>query len=150
MPSQRRTITLTRAQREEFERFVAQGKKSARAITRARILLLSDEGRREKELTAILGVSRGTVHNVRTKYRQKGRTPLRELLQDAPCSGRPIKFDTRVAAKVTMLACSAPPSGRGRWTLRLLADKVVHLEVTDASSYEGVRRLLKKPTDSRG
>jgi len=144
MPNQRRAITLSKAQRGELERFVAQGKKSARAITRARILLLSDEGRKDKELTAILGVSRGTVHNVRTKYRQKGRTPILDLLQDAPRSGRPIKFDNRVAANVTMIACSAPPPGRGRWTLRLLADKVVQLDVTDAISYEGVRRLLKK------
>ena len=144
MPSQRRAITLTKAQREELERFVAQGKKSARAITRARILLLSAEGRKDKELTEGLGVSRGTVHNVRTKYRQKGRTPILDLLQDAPRSGRPIKFDSRVAANVTRIACSVPPPGRGRWTLRLVADKVVQLDVTDAISYEGVRRLLKK------
>ena len=144
MPNQRRALTLTKAQRGELERFVAQGKKSARASTRARILLLSDEGRKDKELTEILGVSRGTVHNVRTKYRQKGRTPMLEILPDAPRSGRPITFDSRVAATVTMLACSAPPTGRGRWTLRLLADKVVQLDVTDAISYEGVRRLLKK------
>lgn len=144
MPNQRRAITLTKVQRRELERFVAQGKKSARAITRARILLLSDEGRKDKELTEILGVSRGTVHNVRTKYRQKGRTPILELLADAPRSGRPLKFDSRVAATVTMVACSAPPTGRGRWTLRLIADKVVQLAATEAISYEGVRRLLKK------
>jgi putative transposase len=144
MLNQHRAITLTKAQRGELERFVAQGKKSARAITRARILLLSDEGRKDQEITEVLGVARGTVHNVRTKYRQKGRTPMLDLLQDAPRSGRPIKFDSRVAANVTMIACSAPPTGRGRWTLRLLADKVVQLAVTDAISYEGVRRLLKK------
>src|SRR5712671_5792451 len=105
MPRIRRVVRLTKAERKALENFVAHGKKSARAITRARILLLSDEGRKDKELTEILGVSRGTVHNVRTKYRQKGRTPILELLQDAPRSGRPIKFDSRVAATVTMLAC---------------------------------------------
>ena len=123
---------------------MAQGKKSARAITRARILLLSDEGRKDTELTAILGVSRGTVPNVRPKDRQKGRTPMLDLLQEGPRSGRPVKFDSRVAATVTRLAGSAPPTGRGRWTLRLLADKVVQLAATDTISYEGVRRLLKK------
>ena len=70
--------------------------------------------------------------------------PMLDLLQEGPRSGRPLKFDSRVAATVTLLACSAPPTGRGRGTLRLLADTVVHLAVTDALSYEGVRRLLKK------
>jgi putative transposase len=144
MSQQRTAVQLTKAERKILENFVAQGKKSARAITRARILLLSDEGRKDRELTAILGVSRGTVHNVRTKYRQKGRVPILDLLRDEPRSGRPVKFDSRVAATVTMIACSAPPTGRGRWTLRLLADKVVELAATDAISYEGVRRLLKK------
>ena len=144
MPQQRTTIPLTKAERRTLETFVAQGHKSARAITRARILLLSDDGRKDRELTAILGVSRGTVHNVRTKYRQKQQTPILDLLQEGPRSGRPLTFDSRVAATVTMIACSAPPLGRGRWTLRLLADKAVQLDVTDAISYEGVRRLLKK------
>jgi transposase len=144
MSQQRTAVQLTKAERKTLEHFVAQGKKSARAITRARILLLSDEGRKDRELTATLGVSRGTVHNVRAKYRQKGQTPILDLLQDEPRSGRPVKFDSRVAANVTMIACSTPPKGRGRWTLRLLADKVVQLAVTDSISHEGVRRLLKK------
>lgn len=144
MRKQHRAVTLTKAEREGLERFVAQGKKSARAITRARILLLSDEGRKERELTEILGVSRGTVSNVRQKYRQKRQAHILDLLRDEPRSGRPVKFDSRVAATVTMIACSTPPKGRGRGTLRLLVDKVVELAVTDSISYEGVRRLLKK------
>jgi putative transposase len=137
---------LTRTERGELETFVAHGKRSARAITRARILLLSDEGRKDRELTEILGVSRGTVHNVRKKYQQKASAHILDLLQEAPRSGRPLKLDSRVEAKVTMIACSEPPAGCGRWTLHLIADKLVRLGVTASISHESVRRLLKKTT----
>ena len=144
MPRIRRVVRLTKAERGALENFVAHGKKSARAITRARILLLSDEGRKERELTEIWGVSRGTVSNVRKQYQTKTHAHILDLLQEAPRSGRPLKLDSRVAANVTMIACSAPPEGRGRWTLHMIADKLVRLQVTDAISHESVRRLLKK------
>jgi putative transposase len=150
MPTKQRVVTLTTRERKALEDFVGHGKKSARAITRARILLLFDEGRKEHELTEILGVSRGTVYNVRKKYQQKGQAPILDLLHDAPRSGRPITLDSRVEAKVTMIACSTPPTGRGRWTLQLIADKVVELAVTESISYESVRRVLKKTNSSRG
>ena len=150
MPTKPRVATLTQRERKALEDFVGHGKKSARAITRARILLLFDEGRKEQELTALLGVSRGTVYNVRKKYQQKGQAPILELLHDAPRSGRPITLDSRVEAKVTMIACSTPPTGRGRWTLQLIADKVVELAVTESISHESVRRVLKKTNSSRG
>ena len=118
--------------------------KEARAITRARILLRSDEGRKERELTEILGVSRGTVYNVRKKYQRKAHTHSLELLHEEPRSGRPIKLDSRVEANVTMIACSAPPAGAARWTLYMIADKLVKLAVTDSISHESVRRILKK------
>jgi putative transposase len=144
MPQTRRAVKLTKAERGALETFVAHGKRSARAITRARLLLLSDEGRKERELTEILGVSRGTVYNVRKKYQQKAHRHILDLLREEPRSGRPIEFDSRVEAKVTMIACSAPPAGCGRWTLQLIADKLVQLAVTDSISHESVRRLLKK------
>ena len=148
MPTKHRALTLTKAERKAVEDFVAHGKKSARAISRARILLLSDEGRSERELTETLGVSRGTVYTVRKKQRQKVYAHILDLLQEAPRSGRPITLDSRVEAKATMIACSAPPPGRGRWTLHLIADKLVQLAVTDAISHESVRRLLKKQTQA--
>jgi putative transposase len=144
MPKHCRAFPLTTDERQALERFVAQGKKSARAITRARILLLSEEGRRDTEIVRLLGVSRGTVYNVRKKYQHQAHRPIREVLHDEPRSGRPLKLDSRVAAKVTMIACSAPPTGRARWTLHMIADKLVKLEVTDSISHESVRRLLKK------
>jgi transposase len=150
MPTKQRVVLLTPQEHEALEDFVARGKKSARAITRARILLLFDEGRKEREVTDLLGVARGTVYNVRKKYQQKGQTPILALLQDAPRSGRPITLDSRVEAKIAMIACSTPPTGRSRWRLQMIADKVVKLAVTESISHESVRRVLKKTNSSPG
>lgn len=150
MPTKPRVVSLNKKERKALEEFVRHGKKSARAITRARILLLSDEGRTEHELTELLGVSRGTIYHTRKKYQQKGQAPILDLLQEAPRSGRPITLDSRVEAKVAMIACSTPPTGRSRWTLQLIADKLVELAVTDSISHESVRRVLKKTNSSRG
>jgi len=144
MPEKRQEVRLTAAERDILEKFVAHGKKSARAINRACILLLLDEARPEKELTTILGVSRGTIYNVRKKYRHKEYEHILDVLHEAPRNGRPIKIDTRVEANVTMIACSDPPEGYGRWTLHMIADKLVQLEVIDTISHESVRRTLKK------
>ena len=94
--------------------------------------------------------SRGTVYNIRKKYQQKGPASILALLHDAPRRGRPITLDSRVEAKVTMIACNTPPTGRSRWTLQLIADKFVALAVTESISHESVRRVLKKPNSSRG
>jgi putative transposase len=111
MPEKRRAVRLTTAERDVLEKFVAHGTKSARAINRARILLLLDEGRQEKELTTILGVSRGTIYNVRKKYLHMEHAYILDVLHEAPRNGRPLKIDSRVEAKVTMIACSDPPEG---------------------------------------
>lgn len=144
MPKKRIEIQLTVEEQDTLERFVAHGHKSARAINRARILLLSNTGRPDTELTTILGVSRGTLYNVRKKYQQKTYDHILDLLHEAPRGGRPIKIDGRVEANVTMVACSDPPEGYGRWTLHMIADKLVKLEIIDTISHESVRRTLKK------
>jgi len=150
MAKRRRQIGLTKEQRTELERFVTQGEKSAREINRARILLLAGEGRGDSDIGRILGLARGTIYNVRQKYKTKVSDSLQEVLKEEPRSGRPIEIDSRVEAKVTGLACSAPPPGRARWTLRLLADKLVKLGVTDSISQESGRQMLKKTTSSPG
>ena len=151
MPKKRKAITLTHAERQELDTFVTRGKKSAREITRARILLLAQDGRRVTDIAQTLGVSRGTIYNVYKRYkRQKPRTPLVEILEEEPRSGRPLKLDSQVAAKVTLIACSEPPTGRARWTLPRIADKLVTLGVTEAISHESVRQLLKKIASSPG
>ena len=81
---------------------------------------------------------------MRKKYTQKGDTPILDLVTDAPRPGRPIKVDSQVEARLTMIACSDPPEGAAKWTLRLMADELVRLEVVDELSHETVRRTLKK------
>ena len=144
MPAKHQKVRLTSAERAVLEKFVAHGTKSARAINRARVLLLLDEGRREQELTTLLGVARGTIYNVRQKYLQKEHVHILDILHEAPRSGRPLKIDSRVEAHVTMIACSDPPEGYGRWTLHMIADKLVQLEIMATISHESVRRTLKK------
>jgi len=151
MSKKQNAIKLTPDERQELERFVTRGKKSAREITRARILLLTQDGRPVTEIARTLGVSRGTIYNVYKRYqRKKARTPLVEVLEEGARSGRPLKLDSRVAATVTMIACSEPPRGRARWTLHLIADKLVQVGVTDAISHESVRQVLKKIASSPG
>jgi transposase len=147
MPSKRYAITLREAERQQLQNYVKHGKKSARSITHARILLLADAQRSAEEITLLLGVNRTTVHRVRKSYRQHG---LDHTLTDQPRSGAPAKIDARVEATLTMLACSDPPEGYGRWTLQLLADKLVALGVLESISLESVRTTLKKTSLNRG
>lgn len=144
MPKKRIDIHLSQDERDELEQFISQGKKSARAINRARILLFADEGKNATEIAKLLGISRGTVYNVRKAYRQRAHERMVDFLHDQPRSGRPIKIDSRVEANVTMIACSEPPEGSARWTLHMIADKLVQLAVTDSISHESIRRTLKK------
>ena len=143
-------VKLSRKEREGLQRFVAQGKKSAREINRARILLLSEQGAKDKEITKLLGVWRGTVYNVGKKYKKKEHADILDFLREEPRSGRPLEIDSTVEAKVAMIACSDPPEGCARWTLHMIADKVVKLEVLDSISHESVRGILKKTNLSPG
>ena len=141
MPRKSRAIKLKDAEYLQLRQQVRQGRTSSRAITRARILLLSDEQVPDEEICQQLDVERGTVYRVRRNYQAGG---LAQALQEKRRSGAPAKIDGRVEAALSMLACSAPPAGASRWTLQLLADKLVALEVIDTLSQESVRTALKK------
>jgi transposase len=115
-------IRLSAKEREQLLAQLNRGTQRARVLTRARILLLADEQLTDEEIAETLQVSRGTTVRVRRRYCQEG---LEAALHDRPRSGAPPKVTRRLAAHLTALACSQPPEGRARWTLRLLAEKVV-------------------------
>lgn len=138
------TVDLSKPERASLTQFVSRGAHKARSINRARILLLADEGNPDQDIINALGVCRATISSLRKKYSEKGDRPILELVQEAPRSGRPIKIDSQIEAQMTMIACSQPPEGAAKWTLRLIADRLVQLEVVDELSHETVRRTLKK------
>ena len=141
MPLKTYSIKLSKEERQHLQCYVKQGKKSARAINRARILLLADEQKSDEEIVAVLGVGRTTAYRIRKGYSEVG---LHKALQERSRSGAPLRIGGRVEATLTMLACSDPPEGHGRWTLQLLADRLVELEVIESISVESVRTTLKK------
>ena len=135
------SVKLKDEEREDLNRYLRKGKSSARSLTRARILLLADEGRDDEEITGALKVSKSTVSRIRKRYCEGG---LDSALHEKARSGAPPKIDGRIEAQLTLLACSEPPDGRSRWTVRLLADRLVEMEVVEAISHMSVQRLLKK------
>jgi transposase len=139
-------VHLSPSERATLTQFVSRDAHKARAINRARILLLADAGKTDRDITDALGVCRATISSLRKKYTEKGDTPVLELVHEARRSGRPIKVDSQVEAQITMIACSEPPEGTAKWTLRRIADRLIRLEVIDTVSHETVRRTLKKTT----
>jgi transposase len=144
-------IHLITEQRNELERLIRAGHSPARTQTRARILLLSDQSsgqkRTAREVAAALLCSPSTVANVRRRFNQNG---LQAALYEKPRPGQKPKVTGDIEAKLTMLACSQPPEGHARWTLRLLAERMVELEYIDYISHVTVREVLKKTNLSLG
>ena len=146
MPAKRYHVRLSSEAREDLKRLVSTGSGKARMLTRARILLLSDEGLAESsksdaQIVASLGVCSTTVASIRKRFAQEG---LASALRERPRPGQPIKFDGKVKAHLTVLACTDPPEGHARWTLRMLADKAVEVGLVESLSHETVRQVLKK------
>jgi transposase len=104
-------------------------------------LLLADEGGADAAIAAALHVHRATVERTRPRFVEGG---IERALHDRPRPGSRPKLDRKQEAFLVALACSAPPDGRARWTMQLLADRLVALEIVDAISDETVRRTLKK------
>lgn len=149
--AKRRHIKLTDEERTELEQLIRSGVHAARLIGRARVLLLLDrsQGARPRldEVAEAAMVSRRTVSNIKERYLAGG---LERALHDLPRPGAVPKIDGEVEARLIALACSAPPEGRERWTLRLLAKELVSLELVDSISHVAVGEVLKKTRSSRG
>ncbi len=134
-------VELSDEQKSQLLQIVKKGKASAREITRAHILLQADAGATDTEIAANLQTSLATVERTRKKFVQQGAT---QALKERPRPGAPRKLAGRQTAFLVALACSDPPSGHAHWTMQLLADRLVTLQVSDAVSDETVRRTLKK------
>jgi hypothetical protein len=145
-------VTLADTERDHLKRLVAAGTESARKLTHARILLKADQGPGgpawvDDAIAEAVEVSQPTVARVRKQYVEQGleaalnrRAPAREYVR---------KLDGAQEARLIALACGQPPQGADRWSLRLLADKLVELEVVEDVSHQTVRRVLKKTSSSR-
>jgi transposase len=146
-----RHIYLQKNERTELEQLIKSGTHSARVIARARTLLLLDRSqgkkRRIKDVVEAAMVSQGTVSNLKKRYFAEG---LDGTLFEKPRPGAEPKIDGEVEAHLIALACSDPPEGHDRWTLRLLADKLVTMEVIDSISHVAVGDALKKMNLSLG
>jgi transposase len=140
-------VKLTEEDREYLNQFISRGKAHARSQTRARVLLMADEGYSNEKIAEILRTTRVRVNRIRKRYCQEG---LDSAINEKPRSGAPPKIDGTVEAQVTLLACSEPPDGRSTWTMQLLADKTVELGTIESLSAMSVQRILKKAKPSRG
>lgn len=144
-------VHLSKEDRQELEKLIHSGASSARTQNRARILLLTDESQKKKkstkEIASALLCSMPTVTNIRKKFSEGG---IEQALYDKPRPGAVPKITGEIEAQLTMLACSAPPEGRSRWTLQLLADKLVELKLVDSISDVAVMHRLKKMNLSLG
>jgi len=150
--SKHKHIHLTSDERTALEQLIKSGQHSSRVIARARALLLLDrsQGQKRTIATVIDGamVSQGTLYNLKQRYFDGG---LSEALYERPRSGRPVtKMTGDVEAYLIAQACSDPPEGYERWTLRLLAERLVELNVVDSISHTAVARKLKKTNLSLG
>ena len=144
-------VILSETERDELKHLIAAGTAPARKLTHARILLKADQspegpGWVDEMVAEAVEVSQPTVSRVRKQYFKEGleaalnrRPPNREYYR---------KLDGKQEAHLVALACSDPPEGQARWSLRLLADKLVELEVVEVVSYQTVRRTLKKTNSS--
>jgi transposase len=140
-------VVLTADERQELHGMLGKGRCAARKLTRARILLLTDEGRSERDIASILSVSRITVEHIRRRCAEEG---VAAALAERKRPGAGLKLDERAQARLIAEACSTPGDGRVRWTLKLLADRVVELGLAESIAPETVRSYLKKTTSSRG
>jgi transposase len=153
MPAKRYKISLSDEEREELTQLVNKGKAAARKLTHARILLLADEseagpGWKDDQSVEALRTSRSTVERTRQRGVESG---LEAALNPTRASKtRRRALDGEAEAHLVKLACSTPPDGRERWTMQLLADKLVELAVVESVSDETVRTTLKKMNLSPG
>jgi len=145
-------VTLSAAERDELTALIRKGKADARKLAHARVLLAVDEsasrsGNTDEQTAQALHLSTRTVERVRERFVEQG---LAAALLPKPSTRRYERaFDGAQEARLIALACGAPPEGKLRWTLRLLAEQAVELKIVESVSHESVRQTLKKTNSGR-
>ena len=145
-------VTLSAAERDELAALISKGKAAARKLAHARVLLQVDESEAgamstDEQVAQALNLNRRTVERVRARFVEQGLSAA--LLPQASTRRYERAFDGAQEARLIALACSAPPEGTSRWTLRLLAEQAVELKIVDTVSHETVRQALKKTNSGR-
>jgi putative transposase len=140
-------IKLSNQELEYLKEFVSKGERNAREITRARILLHISEGMTEEDTSNTLNICRSTVSNIKKRYRMGG---LEKALYDDPRPGQPKKYDINDEAEIIALACTDPPIGHDKWTVRLLTKTLKKRNGLEDINRESVRLILKKTTQNHG
>ncbi|KXB00525.1 transposase [candidate division MSBL1 archaeon SCGC-AAA259M10] len=140
-------IELDEEERNFLDDFVKKGTKKAREITRANVLRLADMGRPVTDIAELVGVHRKTVWEIKKRYQEEG---LESALKDKPSPGHPKKWTEEHEAEIIATACSSPPEGRKRWTIRLLRDELQKKSGFEDINRETIRLVLKKTKLSLG
>jgi len=140
-------VNLTHDERTALHALTTKGTTAARKLTRAHILLQADEGACDVEIARALHVGRATVERTRKRCVEEG---VEAALRERPRPGAARLLSGKQEAHLVALACSDPPAGHTCWTLKMLADKVVAIEMVPFISDETVRRVLKNRRSSRG
>lgn len=130
-----------------LKQFIRKGQKSARALTRANVLLLLNKGETGAEIANRLNINRDTVYNIKGRYIREG---MAVALFEKQRPGQPVKYDKKKKAEIIAYACTTPPEGRKRWTVRLLAEELQAKKGFSTINRETVRLVLKKMTPNLG
>ena len=146
MPKKKYIVDLNDAEREQLQQLLRSGKHPTRQVTRARILLKAADDCTDEQIAGALGVGRATVERTRESFVERGL----DALNERPRPGKQPKLDVKAKARLIAEACSDAPEGQTRWTMQLLADRLVELKVVGAISDETVRRALKKTSSNPG
>lgn len=140
-------VVLTKEERQQLEKKISSGIAPARKLTRARILLKVDEDLSKTEISQVLDVTINTVTNVCRSFQSQR---LAAIERKKPDREYEHSLDGEAEAHLIAIACSAPPEGRERWTLRLLQSEMIKRKYVDDVSHETIRTALKKTFSSRG
>jgi transposase len=145
--AKRYRVTLTDTERDRLDGLTRKGAASVRMVRRAQTLLLAAEERIDEEIASALHVGVSTVERTRRRFVEEG---LEAALREQPRPGARPKLGPKQQAFVVALACTKPPEGRERWTMQLLADRIVELQIVPAITDEAIRQLLKRTSSSPG